>query len=176
MLFRGNFLYYRNLRKGDRSETVSQLFQFSFPGRGGAGVSCRSTGDQETSHTRPFRRRDTSFHLNLKLQNAGKHSGKTLNCRLNLHQYWLRSSKLHSFTFQTYLKVDHWRRWWFTDHDDINSDEIGFDKNIRFLSFSNEIMEEISHFYINMRITAVSLSNWREIACPFILFLILSSK
>ncbi|MGQ7189201.1 hypothetical protein ACUODJ_43405, partial [Escherichia sp. HC-CC] len=25
----GNFLYYRNLRKGDRSETVSQLFQFS---------------------------------------------------------------------------------------------------------------------------------------------------
>ncbi|PPW00928.1 transposase, partial [Escherichia coli] len=25
--------------------------------------------------------------------------------------------------------------------------------------FSNEIMEEISHFYINMRITAVSLSN-----------------
>jgi acyl-CoA synthetase (NDP forming) len=25
--------------------------------------------------------------LNLKLQNAGKHSGKTLNCRLNLHQY-----------------------------------------------------------------------------------------
>ncbi|MEH4772111.1 hypothetical protein, partial [Escherichia coli] len=37
--------------------------------------------------------------------------------------------------------------------------QIGFDKNIRFLSFSNEIMEEISHFYINMRITAVSLSN-----------------
>ncbi|WP_247184811.1 hypothetical protein, partial [Escherichia coli] len=41
----------------------------------------------------------------------------------------------------------------------LNSGEIGFDKNIRFLSFSNEIMEEISHFYINMRITAVSLSN-----------------
>ena len=114
--------------------------------------------------------------LNLKLQNAGKHSGKTLNCRLNLHQYWLRSRKLHSFTFQTYLKVDHWRRWWFTDHDDINSGEIGFDKNIRFLSLSNKIMEEISHFYINMRITAASLSNWREIACLFILFLILSSK
>ena len=26
-------------------------------------------------------------------------------------------------------------------------------------TFPNEIMEEISHFYINMRITAVSLSN-----------------
>ncbi len=28
--FSGNFLYYRNLRKGDRSETVSHFFSFRF--------------------------------------------------------------------------------------------------------------------------------------------------
>lgn len=178
MLFRGNFLYYRNLHKGIEARLCHNFSVF-------VSVTWREqtwVAAQLAAKKLPIRARSGDAtqvfinDLNLKLQNAGKHSGKTLNCWLNLHQYWLRSRKLHSFTFQTYLKVDHWRRWWFTDHDDINSGEIGFDKNIRFLSLSNKIMEEISHFYINMRITAASLSNWREIACLFILFLILSSK
>ena len=84
MLFRGNFLYYRNLRKGDRSETVSQLFQFSFPGRGGAGVSCRSTGDQETSHTRQFRRRVTSFHQRSQPQAAKRWQAFWQNAELSV--------------------------------------------------------------------------------------------
>ena len=155
MLFSRQFSLLSQPSQGDRSETVSQLFSvFRFQD-----VAEQTwVAAQLAAKKLPIRARSGDAtqvfinDLNLKLQKTlASILAKTLNCWLNLHQYWLRSRKLHSFTFQTYLKVDHWRRWWFTDHDDINSGEIGFDKNIRFLSLSNKIMEEISHFYINMK-------------------------
>ncbi|MPN11889.1 hypothetical protein SDC9_159198 [bioreactor metagenome] len=41
--------------------------------------------------------------LNFELQNAGKHSGETLNGRLNLHQNGPRCCKHHSLTFRNHL-------------------------------------------------------------------------
>lgn len=54
------------------------------PTGGGAGVSCRSTGGQETSHTRPFRRRDTSFHQRSQPQAAKRWQAFWQNAELSV--------------------------------------------------------------------------------------------
>lgn len=70
-------------QRGSKRDCVT-TFQFSFPGRGGAGVSCRSTGDQETSHMRPFRRRDTSFHQRSQPQAAKRWQAFWQNAELSV--------------------------------------------------------------------------------------------
>ena len=47
-------------------------------------MSCRSTGDQETSHTRPFRRRDTSFHQRSQPQAAKRWQAFWQNAELSV--------------------------------------------------------------------------------------------